>query len=71
MDKTTAKEQIMTTAAPLARVCATPADELALANALEAISNAYMVSGISSTEQARLTQELLALCNDYLAKFAK
>ena len=61
----------MTTAAPLARICATPADELALAAALEKISNAYMVSGVSSMEQARLTQELLALCNDYLAKFGK
>ena len=71
MDKTTAKEQIMTTAAPIARVCATPADELALANALEAIYNAYMVSGVSSIEEDRLIKEALALCNDYLAKFAK
>ena len=70
MDKTTAKEQIMTTATPLARVCATPADDLALAAALEEISNAYMVSS-SSTEKACLTKKMLALCNDYLAKFAK
>ena len=70
MDKTTAKEQIMTTAAPVARVCATPADELALANALEEISSAYLASS-DSTEKACLTKEMLALCNDYLAKFAK
>jgi hypothetical protein len=70
MDKTTAKEQIMTTAAPLARVCATPADDLALAAALEEISNAYMVSS-SGEEKACLTKKMLALCNDYLAKFAK
>ena len=60
----------MTTAAPLARVCATPADELALANALEEISSAYLASS-DSAEKAVLTKEMLALCNDYLAKFAK
>jgi hypothetical protein len=68
MDKTTAKEQIMTTAAPLARVCATSADDLAFANALEKMYNAYMTSGISSAEEARITKEALALCHEYLAK---
>jgi len=69
MDKTTSPEKEMTQAAPCATARATL--DLAFANALQVVHDMYFVSGTSKTEQARLTQEALDLCHEYLAKVSK